>query len=73
MPFCPSGTWGRNTSSRTCVNTTSQCNPLFADDYTRQCVAANNCPYGTWAETTNYRCVSYCPNGTYGNPNTQTC
>lgn len=69
---CPSDTWARS-SSRTCVNTTLQCNPNYANDYSRACVTALNCPFGTYADPTTYHCVTYCPSGRYGHPTTRVC
>jgi hypothetical protein len=57
---CPSSTWAR-TSSRTCVNTTLQCDPDFANDYSRSCVAALDCPFGTFGDPDTWSCVTYCP------------
>jgi len=72
VPTCPSDTWARLTT-RTCVTTTLQCNPLYADNYTRSCVAASSCPFGTFANPLTYSCVTYCPSGRYGHPDTNIC
>lgn len=72
VAVCPNNTWAR-TSDRKCVNTTLQCGPLYADNYTRFCVTALNCPYGTYANPDTYSCVTYCPSGRYGHPTTRVC
>jgi len=33
---CPTSTWAR-TTGRICVNATTQCNPNYANDYSRKC------------------------------------
>ena len=53
---CPKDTWGQPTT-RTCVKTTNQCNPNYANDYSRTCVTAANCPFGTFADNATYDCV----------------
>lgn len=69
---CPTGTWAR-TTDRVCVNTTAQCNPNYANDYTRKCDTAANCPFGTFADNGTWHCVTYCPNNSYGHPTTRIC
>lgn len=55
------------------MNLTTNCNPLYADNYTRTCVAPLSCSLGYYADNATYRCVPYCPNNTFSDPNTKIC
>ncbi len=39
------------------------CAPLYADDYAKKCVA--ECPKGTTASNTSFRCQDFCDYGEY--------
>lgn len=49
------------------------CNPLYADNYTRTCVSPTQCSFGFYADNSTWRCVPYCPNGSYAHPISRIC
>lgn len=55
------------------MNTTLQCGTKYADNYSRTCVVATSCSFGTYGDPTTYSCVTYCPTGRYGHPTTKVC
>lgn len=73
VSVCPDATWGEPTS-RTCVLDPSDCGTnMFANNYSRTCVTAGNCPFGTFADNVTNACVIKCPSGSYGHPITKYC
>ena len=76
---CPSEFWASN-MSRECVQ---DCEPMFADNYTKRCVW--HCPSHlmTYADNDTFRCVEECPDdelidfvlvkGTYADDSTKRC
>ncbi len=79
MDFCPQNYWGEPVN-RLCTNVPAgnflcylDCNPLYADNYTRTCVSALQCSFGFYADNSTWKCVPYCPAGSYAHPVSKIC
>ncbi len=51
----------------------SDCNPLYANNYTRTCVTPLLCSFGFYADNSTWKCVPYCPTGSYAHPVSKIC